>query len=192
MSIPLSVSMLLFCYLVLQQGSSSPQALYKRSLSFRRTHTGACLFSPEPWEVNDMPTTCQRRTRPLLLSPLVLANLLTITYAWEGLGVVLWKHKTLLNLPALETIANRAHFLVMSGLVWEAHLNIHTKTTTSSFFFFLTKLQVALTFNSQAIRSYLECVTRAILHHLTDQEPPCKAGLGMSRYRFGEKREWGM
>ncbi|CAB1445569.1 unnamed protein product [Pleuronectes platessa] len=32
----------------------------------------------------------------------------------------------------------------------------------------------------KAIRSYLECVTRAILHHLTDQEPPCKAGPGMS------------
>lgn len=64
-----------------------------------------------------MPTTCQWRTRPLLLSPLVLANLLTITYAWEGLGVVLQKHKALLNLPALETIANRAHFLVVSGLV---------------------------------------------------------------------------
>lgn len=110
-------------------------------------------------------------------------------------GVVLQKHKALLNLPALETIANRAHFLVVSGLVWEAHPSIHTKTTTSSsffFFFFQTKLQEALTFYSQAIRSYLECVTRAILHHLTDQEPPCKAGLGMSRYRFGEKREWGM
>lgn len=58
--------------------------------------------------------------------------------------------------------------------------------------YFLPSSMKLPTFCSGAIRSYLECVTRAILHHLTDQEPPCKVGPGMSRYRFGEEREWGM
>lgn len=106
-----------------------------------------------------------------------------------GFVVVLHQHKLLLNLQALETITNRAHFLVVSG--WGSTPQ-HTHHHHYLLYFFFTKLQEALTFYSQAIRSYLECVTRAILHHLTDQEPPCKAGPGMSRYRFGEKREWGM
>lgn len=46
--------MLLFCYLVHQQGSSSPQAPCKRSSSFN-IHTEDCLFLLKPREVNDMP-----------------------------------------------------------------------------------------------------------------------------------------
>lgn len=47
MSIPPSVSMQLLCYLVLQQGSSSPQAPYKRSLSFKNTQ-GLAYFPLSP------------------------------------------------------------------------------------------------------------------------------------------------
>lgn len=170
--------MLLFCYLVLQQGSSSPQAPYKQTLTFKHTHKFA-YFPLSPGRL----TTCRWRTRPPPPSPPLLANPHTSAYAcFFGLSCTgINSSKT--TSPG-NSISNRAHFLVVSG----CRSNPHTTTTSS----ILTKLHEALTFYSQAIRSYLECVTRAILHHLTDQEPPCKAGPGMSRYRFGEKREWGM
>lgn len=61
--------MLLFCYLVLQQGSSSPQAPYKRSRSFKYTW-GLAYFPLSPGRL----MTCQRHAseeQDLLLSPLL-------------------------------------------------------------------------------------------------------------------------
>lgn len=153
--------MLLFCYLVLQQGSSSPRALYKLTLGLK--HMGAWFFFPEPWEVNDMPTTCWWRTS-LHLTPLLS-----------------WPLFRVLEFCGCTNVSKTSK--PVSGC-WSM------PTTPPPLFF--TRLHVALAFCSQAIRSYLECVTRTILHHLTDQELPCKVGPGMSRYRFGEKREWGM
>lgn len=173
--------MLLFCYLVLQQGSSSPQAPYKRSLGFKHTQRLA-YFPLSPGRL----TTCQWRTRPPPRSPPLLANPLTSTHAPGFCGCSALSQTPLKPSSPGNSISNRAHFLVVSGC---GAPSPHPTATTSSIF---TKLHEALTFYSQAIRSYLECVTRAILHHLTDQEPSCKAGPGMSRYRFGEKREWGM
>lgn len=69
MSAPPSVSMLLFCYLVLQQGSSSPQAPYKRTLGFKHTQRPDS-FPLSPGRL----TTCQRHAsgeQDLRLAPLL-------------------------------------------------------------------------------------------------------------------------
>ena len=154
-----------------------------------------------------MPTTYQWRTRPLPPPPLCRPTPFTGAHAQGFLGCSAPAQTTLTPPSPGNSSSNRAHFLVSVSVsvpgVWlleppppNTHTHTHTHTHTLTHHQYLlsifTKLHEALTFYSQAIRSYLECVTRAILHHLTDQEPPCKAGPGMSRYRFGEKREWGM
>ena len=110
--------MLLFCCLVLQQGSSSPQAPYKRSLGLKAL-TEACLFSPEPWEVNDMPTTCQWRTRPPPHPPPACPPPHTHTHqhtCTEGFCGCSAPAQTPLKLSSPgNSISNRAHFLVVSG-----------------------------------------------------------------------------
>lgn len=188
MSIPPSVSMLLFCYLVLQQGSSSPQAPYKRSLSFKHTQ-GLAYFLLSPGRL----TTCQRHAsgeQDLCRSPLLSWPTPLPAHMHWGFCGCSAPAQTLLKPSSPGNHLKQSSFL---GSVWLGkHLPPQHTHHHHSLLYFFTKLQEALTFYSQAIRSYLECVTRAILHHLTDQEPPCKADPGMSRYRFGEKREWGM
>ena len=171
-SIPPSVSMPLFCYIVLQWGSSSPQAPYKRSLSFKHTE-GLAYFPLSPGRL----TTCQRHAageQDLRLAPLLSWLTPLPAHMLWGFVVVLHQHTPLLKPSSPgNSISNRAHFLVVSGC--GIITPPPTPTHPSSIF---TKLHAALTFYSQAIRSYLECVTRAILHHLTDQEPPCKRAQG--------------
>lgn len=169
------------CFVTLSSSRGpSPQEPYIQSLSFKHTQKLA-YFSLSPGRL----TTCQQHAsgeQDLRLTHLPpSANPLTSTHKFCSCSAP--TQTPLKSKSPGYSISNRAHFLIVSGCRSTPH------TTTSSIF---TKLHEALTFYYQAIRSYLECVTRAILHHLTDQEPPCKAGPGMSRYRFGEKREWGM
>lgn len=164
--LPLLFSVLLFCYLVLQLGSSSPQAP-------STLHFSLCF--PEPWEVNDMPTRCHWRTSPPPSSPLTANTSSTAS--------------CLINL--LQIVQLKLSLFLVSVWLLE-HPHTATITPPLLFFLFLTRHHAVLTFYSQAIRSYLECVTRAILHHLTDQELPRKADPRMIRWRFGKRREWGL
>lgn len=83
--------MLLFCYLVLQWGSSSPQAPYKRSLSFK--HTQRLTYFPlSPGRL----TTCQRHAsgeQDLRLTPRLSVQ---PSYSTHALGV-LWLFCTSTN-----------------------------------------------------------------------------------------------
>lgn len=131
-----------------------------------------------------MPTTCQFRTRPLPLSPPVSANQ-PPPYRRRGGGLVVVSTRASIYKPS-----NPGKHLKQSSFLGSARsrrrrtASTHAAAATSSIF---TQLREALTSYSQTIRSYLECVTGAILHHLTDQEPPPALLPGMSRYRFG----WG-
>lgn len=108
MSIPPSVSMLLFCYLVLQQGFSSPQAPYKRSLSFKHTQRLA-YFPLSPGRL----TTCQRHAggeQALRLTPLL---------SWPTSTQALWLFCAATN-PCKTFILWKLHLKQSSflGSVW--------------------------------------------------------------------------
>lgn len=114
-----------------------------------------------------MPTTCQLRTRPL--NPPVLANQ-PPPYQYRGGGLVVVCTRTSTSKPSSPGNHLKQSSFLGSAWSWRRHTtSTHAATATSSIF---TQLEEALTSYSQTVRSYLECVTRTILHHLTDQEPP--------------------
>lgn len=128
--------MLLFCYLVLQQGSSSPQAPYKRSLSFKHTQ-GLAYFLLSPGRL----TTCQRHAsgeQDLCRSPLLSWPTPLPAHMHWGFCGCSAPAQTLLKPSSPGNHLKQSSFL---GSVWLGkHLppsppNIHTTTTPSSIFY---------------------------------------------------------
>lgn len=117
-----------------------------------------------------MPTMRQLRTRPLPLSPPYEPTCI------GGFGVGVRQTPQ----SRINASGNKSGYLFLTVSTWGWK---YTAPPLSPLFF-----PRALTFYSQAIRSYLECVTRAILHHLTAQVPPL-AGTHWGRRGSGASGE---
>lgn len=133
-SIPPSVSMLRFSYIVLQyMGSGSPQAPYKCSLSFKHTE-GLAYFPLSPGRL----TTCQRHAageQDLRLAPLLSWLTPLPAHMLWGFVVVLHQHTHLLKPSSPgNSISNRAHLLVVSGCGIISPPPPHTNTSLLYFY----------------------------------------------------------
>lgn len=138
------------CFVTLStsRGPALPRHLANEARALTYTQRIAYFYS-NPGRL----TTCQLRTRNLPLSP-PYEPLCTGGFGVGGSSVT----------PT--TCFKKQHRLFISNRL-ELGKTAHTTSTLSSIFF-----PRAFTFYSRAIRSYLECVTRAILHHLTALVPP--------------------